>query len=315
MERTRPRRHRALGASGEPGGPEASSTHPIHASDPDAGRHSLHGPASEPVGSANAGRAFPTGATPPHLDGSAEPRRSGIMRVGGNTMDLTADALVERLRTLRSDAEKTKIRKHVKAPDTEIIGVRMKFTFDTAREFTSMPLAEVERLLDSSFYEARIAAVSILDFRARRRRLTDDEHRALYELYLLRHDRINNWDLVDRAAPRVVGAYLLDKPRDVLYDLARSRAALERRTAITATFWLVRQGEIEDALRIAEILLEDPSELVTKPVGVALREAGRVDEDRLVAFLRRHHERVPRVTLRFAVEKLPQELRRDLMRR
>ncbi|QVQ51807.1 DNA alkylation repair protein [Spiractinospora alimapuensis] len=230
-------------------------------------------------------------------------------------MNLTAEALVERLHTLRSDAEKTKIRKHVAAPDTEIIGVRMKSTFDTAREFTSMPLSEVERLLDSSFYEARVAAVSVLDFRARDKHLSDDERRTLYELYLRRHDRIDNWDLVDRAAPRVIGAYLLDKPRDVLYELADSHDPLERRTAITATFWLVRQGEIEDALRVSEILLEDPTELVTKPVGVALREVGKVDEDRLVAFLRRHQGRVPRVTLRSAVEKLPEELRRDLMRR
>lgn len=162
----------------------------------------------------------------------------------------------------------------------------MKNTFDTAARFAGMPLAEVEALLDSPYYEARMGAVSILDFKARRKRITDDERRALYDLYMERHDRIDNWDLVDRAAPRVVGWYLLDKPRAPLYELARSADIWERRTAITATFWFIRQGDIDDALHIAGLLLDDAEELIHKSVGTALREVGKVDQERLVRFLR-----------------------------
>ncbi|MFE1360401.1 DNA alkylation repair protein [Streptomyces harbinensis] len=228
-------------------------------------------------------------------------------------MDLTARVFIDTLRTFQSDEERTKISKYYKGGgETEVIGVRMKDTFDTAARFAGMPLAEVEALLDSPYYEARMGAVSILDFKARRKRITDDERRALYDLYMERHDRIDNWDLVDRAAPRVVGWYLLDKPRAPLYDLARSADIWERRTAITATFWFIRQGDIDDALHIAGLLLDDAEELIHKSVGTALREVGKVDQERLVRFLR-EQPALPRVTLRYATEKLPPELRAELL--
>ncbi|WP_174263946.1 DNA alkylation repair protein [Phytoactinopolyspora halotolerans] len=231
-------------------------------------------------------------------------------------MELTAQAFLETLRGLQSDQEREKIRRHYRGDDgTNVIGVRMKHTFDTAARFTAMPLTEVDKLLDSPYYEARMGAMSILDFKARRKGITDDDRRALYEMYMRRHDRIDSWDFVDRAAPRVVGWYLLDKPRDPLYVLARSSDVWERRTAITATFWFVRHGEIDDALRIAEILLQDPEELIHKSVGTALREVGRVDQDRLVDFLRAHTDAVSRVTLRHATEKLPPDLRTELLSR
>lgn len=228
------------------------------------------------------------------------------------TMELTAEGFVGALHALQSDAERDKNRRHVKA-DTEVLGVRMKHVFDTAKAFAAMPLDEVERLLDSPFYEARLGAVSILDFRARRRGLSDADRQALYELYLRRHDRIDNWDLVDRAAPRVVGWYLLDRPRDVLDRLARSPDPLERRTAIVATYFLIRNGQVDDALRIAEMLVGDDSELVTKPVGTALREVGTIDEARLVAFLETHGATMPRTALRMATEKLDPAVRRSLL--
>ncbi|ARQ70563.1 DNA alkylation repair protein [Streptomyces marincola] len=231
-------------------------------------------------------------------------------------MDLTAESFVAKLRTFQSDAERAKIGTYYKGEgDAEVIGVRMRHTFDTAAEYTGMPLDEVERLLESPYYEARMGAVSVLDFKARRKRITDAERRELYELYLRRHDRIDNWDLVDRAAPRVIGWYLLDKPRDPLHALARSANVWERRTAITAAFWLIRQGDIEDALVLAETLLGDEEELIHKSVGTGLREVGKVDRDRLVGFLRAHGSAVPRVTLRTATEKLPADLRAELMAR
>jgi hypothetical protein len=127
------------------------------------------------------------------------------------------------------------------APGTRILGVRIGKVFPVAKRFSGMPLAEIEKLLDSAYYEVRMGAVSIMDFQARSRRTTAEQRKALFDLYLRRHDRINNWDLVDRAAPHVIGGYLADKPRDALYRLARSADPWERRTAIVSTYYFIRR--------------------------------------------------------------------------
>jgi 3-methyladenine DNA glycosylase AlkD len=227
---------------------------------------------------------------------------------------LTADTFLESLRSQQSDAEKRKITRHVDAANgSKIIGVRMKHTFDTAKAFERMPLCEVEKLLDSPYYEARMGAVSILDFKTRRKAISNDERRELYELYLRRHDRIDNWDLVDRAAPRVIGWYLMEQSRRPLYRLAASPNVWERRTAITASFWFIRNNDIDDALALAGILLHDEEDPINKSVGTALREIGKVDVDRLIEFLREHAATMPRVTLRYATERLPAAERSSLM--
>lgn len=113
----------------------------------------------------------------------------------------------------------------------------------------------------------------------------------------------------------MIGWYLYDKSRQPLYELATAGDPWRRRTAITAAFWFIRQRDLDDAFALAELLLGDPEELVHKSVGTALREAGQVDADRMVAFLETHYERIPRMTLRYAVEKLPPERRRALLER
>jgi 3-methyladenine DNA glycosylase AlkD len=190
-------------------------------------------------------------------------------------------------------------------PATKILGVSIGKVFPVARRFATLPLGEVERLLESKYYEIRMGAVSIMDFQARTKKITPAERKALYDLYLRRHDRINNWDLVDRAAPHVVGGYLADRPRDVLYQLARSRSPWERRTAIVSTYYFLRAGEVADTFGIAELLVHDEHELVQKAVGSWIREAGKRDERRLLRFLDTHSNSMPRVMLRYAVEKLP----------
>ncbi|NKY97044.1 DNA alkylation repair protein [Nocardiopsis alborubida] len=219
------------------------------------------------------------------------------------------DALSDR----QSPAEREKIVRRL-PPDSglDAIGVRMKEVFDTAKEWTDLDLSHIPDLLASPWYEMRMVGVSVLDFKARRRGLDDDGRRRLYESYMNHHEFINIWDLVDRSAPRVVGWYLLDKSRQPLFDLARSDAAIERRTAITASFWLIRQGDLDDPLALADLLLDDPSELVTKPVGTALREVGKIDRQRLLGFLARHRHRMSRPTLRLATYLLPDDIERSL---
>jgi DNA alkylation repair enzyme len=221
----------------------------------------------------------------------------------------TADQFLARLNQLRPPGELPD-RGSLKADETdEIIGVRMGEIFALARECMNMPPDEIERLLESPIHEARVGAVSIMDWQARSRSTTDERRRALFDLYLRRHDRINTWDLVDRSAIHVVGDFLRDKPRDVLLELARSQRPMERRTAILSTFAFIRRGDLDDAYRIAEVLVDDDQDLVQKAVGWMLREAGKKDADRLRAFLDTHATTMPRVMLRYAIEKLGREER------
>jgi hypothetical protein len=196
-----------------------------------------------------------------------------------------------------------------RSSDNEILGVWIGDVFPVAKRFARMPLADVERLLESPYYEVRMGAVSIMDFQARERRATPETRAALCALYLRRHDRINNWDLVDRAAPHVVGGHLADRPRAVLYELARSPNPWERRTAIVSTYYFIRAGDLDDTFGVAELLVGDGHALVQKAVGSWVREAGKRDPARLVRFLERHAGGMPRTMLRYAVEKLPAETR------
>ena len=164
----------------------------------------------------------------------------------------------------------------------------MGLVFTLAKEFIEMPPEEIETLLESPFHEARAGALSIMDKQARSKKTPASRRKELYDLYLRRTDRINNWDLVDISAPTVVGGYLYDKPRDILYHLARSENVWGRRTAIVSTAYFIRKCDLDDTVKIAEMLLHDKHDLIHKPVGGWLREAGKQDRQRLLGFLDQH---------------------------
>jgi 3-methyladenine DNA glycosylase AlkD len=193
--------------------------------------------------------------------------------------------------------------------EPDVAGRPMRDVFALAKVSMDMPLDEIELLLESPIHKARAGAVSIMDFQARRKRTPQSQRLALYELYLRRHDRIDDWDLVDRAAPYVVGGYLADKPRDPLYALARSECVWERRTAIVATYFFIRRGELDDTFAIGEILVDDEHDLVQKAVGGWIREAGKRDREWLRAFLDEHAATMPRTALRYAIAQLDEPLR------
>lgn len=221
-----------------------------------------------------------------------------------------AEHFVERLLALQVPGAPTKAGSAFRYDgDGRFIAVRMRDVFALAKEFVDLDPDQVELLLDSPIHEVRVGAVSIMDFQARRRTTPAGRRKALYELYLRRHDRIDNWDLVDRAAPWVVGGYLYDRPRDPLYRLARSTNVWERRTAIVATWYFIRQGQLDDTYAIAELLVDDDHDLIQKAVGGWLREAGKRDMARLRAFLDAHAATMPRTTLRYATEHLAPEER------
>jgi 3-methyladenine DNA glycosylase AlkD len=218
------------------------------------------------------------------------------------SMNRTVDEFINRLETLRSAPVAESHNHLVSTVENVIWGVRMGQVFALAKEFMDMPLDEVEKLLESPIHEARVGAVSIMDFQARSKKTTDARRKELFDLYIKRHDRINTWDLVDRSAPYVVGGYLFDKPRKILYKLARSKKMPERRTAIVSTGYFIRQGDVEDTFKIAEMLIDDKEDLIHKATGWMLRAAGGVDKQKLIDFLDKHVTRMPRVTLRYATE-------------
>jgi len=222
---------------------------------------------------------------------------------------LTAQQFIKELKALSSRDQVDKVSRFFRgddgrARDNKIMGVTPGRVFPIAKKFAGLPLSEIDKLLDSPFYEVRLGAVSVMDFQARAKSTDAAQRKALFDLYMKRHNRINTWDLVDRAAPYVVGGYLADKQREVLYRLAKSKHPSERRTAIVSTYYFIRAGDVADTFRIAELLAEDGHDLVQKATGSWLREAGKKDRDALVTFLERHAGRMPRTMARYATEKL-----------
>jgi 3-methyladenine DNA glycosylase AlkD len=233
--------------------------------------------------------------------------------------DLTAKKFVEKLQTFQSDDELRKIQGYFKLGEGQyahgdaFIGVRMGHVFALAKAFVEMSPAEIEKLMASDIHEARAGAMSIMGQQAMLKKTTEARRRELYELYLRRHDRINNWDLVDLAAKPVIGQYLADKPRTILRKLARSKNMWERRTALYACLWFIlKQKSVDDTEAICELLINEKEEIIQKAVGGLVRCIG-IDPPRLHAFLQRHAAAMPRVALRYAIEKLSPAERKKYM--
>ncbi len=230
---------------------------------------------------------------------------------------MTAKHFLAELSALKSKTELDNVQRFFRYEGREsiFIGVKMSSLFALAKKYTQIPLKEVEKLLDSDYYEARMGAVSIMDFKARNKKITPEEKKELFDLYISKHNCIDNWDMVDRSAPYVVGGYLYDKPRKILYKLAKSKNVWERRTAIVATYYFIRLGEVDETFKIAEILVKDKHDLIQKAVGSWVREAGKKDKVQLIGFLNAHVLSMPSVMIRYATEKLDKKVRADFLKK
>jgi 3-methyladenine DNA glycosylase AlkD len=217
----------------------------------------------------------------------------------------TAAAFLDRLKANASDVERKKYERYFplagRRRGDEFIGVRMGTVFELARAFLEMLPTEIETLMESDIHEARAGAMSVMAKQYQAKATTPERRQELFDLYLRRHDRINDWDLVDLAAYYVIGPHLVGQPHDLLYTLVKSKDPWERRTAILATFSFLRRGDASDTLKLAELLFGDEVELVQKAAGWALRS---VPEEKLKPFLDRNAARMPRAMLRNAIEKL-----------
>ena len=191
------------------------------------------------------------------------------------------------------------------------LGVMVLFTRKVVKEFQDLPLADVLKLLRSKFHEERLLALFILVQQFNKADAKAKEK--IYKAYLASTKFINNWDLVDLSAPQIVGGFLIDKNRQILYKLAKSPLLWERRIAILATFAFIRAGDFDDAFAIAKLLLYDKEDLIHKACGWMLREAGKRDVSCEEDFLRRHYKVVPRTMLRYAIERFPQSKRKAFL--
>jgi 3-methyladenine DNA glycosylase AlkD len=225
---------------------------------------------------------------------------------------LTAQQFVDQLSKLKTKVnleQNTRFFRDEGNNKSKILGVRMGKLFALSKSFAGLDLHEVEKLLENEYYEVRMGAVCIMDFQARNKKTSLERRKELFDLYIRRHDRIDNWDLIDRSAGYVIGSYLLDKPRTILYKLAKSKNIWERRTAMVSTSYFLKHGDVSDTFKIAEMLLEDKHDLIHKAVGSWIREAGKQDKKKLSDFLDEYAAVMPRTMLRYAIEHLEKKQR------
>ena len=188
------------------------------------------------------------------------------------------------------------------------IGVVVPHTRGIAKANLQTPSTEIHKLLKSKFHEARLCALLILTERFKK--AAEKDRKEIYEFYLKNASCVNNWDLVDLSCPTVVGEYLLDKDRDILYELAQSKCLWEQRIAIVSTYAFIRKNDFFDTISLSERLFTHKHDLMHKAVGWMLREVGKRDRDTLTGFLEENATKMPRTSLRYAIEHY-QELERQ----
>ncbi len=193
------------------------------------------------------------------------------------------------------------------------LGIKVPVQRSIAKQYPDLPLRDIAKLLKSKVHEERLTALFILVHQFKR--ADEKKRKQIYNLYLQNAKQVNNWDLVDLSAPNIVGEYLLDKPRKILYKLARSKNLWERRIAMLATFTFIRNNDYADTLKLAELLLYDEHDLMHKSVGWMLREVGKRNQRLLEEFLGRHYQIMPRTMLRYAIEKFPEHKRQQYLKK
>lgn len=190
----------------------------------------------------------------------------------------------------------------------KFIGVTVPAQRAIAKSFyENLSLNDAVKLLHSEWHEERLTALFILNLKFKKSSKT--EKARIVELYLANTKFVNNWDLVDSSAPYILGIWLGDKDRTILYDLAQSKLLWERRISIITTLMFIRNGQFNDTIKLAEQLLFDKEDLMHKAVGWCLREVGKKDYDLLIGFLGKYADTMPRTTLRYAIERLPEPKR------
>ncbi len=183
-----------------------------------------------------------------------------------------------------------------------------------AKRYKDLKFLEIEKLLYSKYHEERLTALLILTYQYLEALLKDQFR--IYNFYIKHSKQINNWDLVDLTAPNIVGAWLFDKDRRILFDFAKSDNLWQRRIAIVSTFYFIRRQDYFDTIKLAKLLLNDKHDLIHKATGWMLREVGKnCGTEILIDFLNKYQDKMPRTMLRYAIEKLPVKIRTNYLKK
>lgn len=233
---------------------------------------------------------------------------------------MTADFILSELRSVGSAEKAVHLSRFFKTAPGQygegdlFLGVVVPQTRSIAKENQTVPLEELQKLLDSPWHEARLCALLILVLRYKDRKTTQEDRDNIYRFYLKNTRRCNNWDLVDLSCRDIVGEYLVDKDRSPLYRLAESDNLWEQRIAVVSTWAFIRRSDFTDILTLAEYFIMHKHDLMHKAVGWMLREVGKRDRDTLTDFLERFATRLPRTSLRYAIEHYPEDQRQYFLK-
>lgn len=195
----------------------------------------------------------------------------------------------------------------------QFIGVSVPDQRVIAKKYVHASLEDVMKLLSSPIHEHRVTAALILTYQFQKADLAGQK--AIYDAYLKNRQWINNWDIVDTSAHKIVGAYLHTRSRQPIYTLAKSKNLWEKRIAIIATAWFIKHGDFTDTLKLAKQFLKEEHDLMHKAVGWMLREVGKQDKKALITFLDAHAHEMPRTMLRYAIERLSKAKRTHYMKK
>lgn len=193
------------------------------------------------------------------------------------------------------------------------MGIVVPDTRKVAKKYKMTDFDELEKLLDSEYHECRLCALLILVERFKK--VGEEDRKRIVDFYLAHSHRINNWDLVDLSAKDIVGEYLTDKDRSILYKLAESQLLWDQRIAVISTFAFIRRNDFKDILALSEKLLLHKHDLMHKAMGWMLREVGKRDINVLRSFLDKHYKQMPRTMLRYSLEKFSAEERSHYMKK
>lgn len=194
----------------------------------------------------------------------------------------------------------------------KFIGVTVPNLRKAALQFKDIELSELKKLIHSKIHEHRLISLFILVNKYEKG--SHKTKKTVVDFYLDNLDGVNNWDLVDSSAHKILGHWLIDKDRDILYEFAGSGSLWKVRIAIITTYRFIKNKDLDDTFRLSEILLNHEHDLIHKAVGWMLREAGKVDEKRLIMFLKKHYNNIPRTTLRYAIEKFDKDRRKKILK-
>ena len=194
----------------------------------------------------------------------------------------------------------------------EFIGVTVPDSRKMAKANVDISYGDLVHIIKSRIHEDRLCALIILVYKFEKAKTEQEKKRAV-DFYIQYHLYGNNWDLVDTVSGKILGPWLINRDKTLLYEYARSSNLWERRIAIITTFHFIRQGKFEDTIKISEMLLNDKDDLIHKAVGWMLREMGKQEQQELISFLNKHYKNMPRTMLRYSIERLPEQLRKGYL--